>query len=157
MPEPVRIKNIIPTMKMLKGVNEFLSSKRGVEEITEAVYERILRLTKSGKDYKSRKFRSYTKEYAKRKGQNTVDLEASGDMIDAIFTKIISSRHGQVSVKASRHSRGRTPTDQIAHLHNEGTARGGKIRRFMDVPQSVLTTLIRQHINDPIKKILGRA
>ena len=46
--------------------------------------ERIIKRTKSGRDVDNQAFKPYTKEYAKKKRSNKVDLTLTGQMLNSL-------------------------------------------------------------------------
>ena len=73
--------------KLKKGAKKGL--KRGNQKAGEAVLDIILKRTARGRGLKGR-FAKYTKEYAKIKKSNKVNLRNSGDMLDSL--RVIKKR-----------------------------------------------------------------
>jgi phage gpG-like protein len=150
MPEiTLNIKGLADTMKMLKSVEEFLKSPKPMEGVVGEVKQIVLDKTGRGLDYMGRRFKPYSKAYAKKKGKTRVDLRDTGDMLDSIKAEVITPNHGQV--KVTRH-------ELIAQFHNLGGPKSGRPpeRRFMDLAKSAVLNLAKKYFDEPIQKLLGR-
>lgn len=153
--EGVKITGAKETAAMFRKVEAFLKDKKPMENITEGVKEKILKLTAGGKDFQGKKFQKYSTKYEKRKGQSKVDLKLSGKMLGSLETKVLTPSHGRVFVKARGYAATRAKTDMLANIHTTGTGKQPR-REFMNITPTGLKNIVKEHYDDEIMKILGR-
>jgi hypothetical protein len=118
-----------------------------MELILEDVKEKVEDKTASGKDYRGHKFEPYSKAYAKRKKKKKVDLRVTGEMLDALRTRVINPKHGVVEIKGRRAI--------IANIHTTGTGKQ-PLREFMAITKSGEVKIVKKRYDDPLLRILGR-
>jgi hypothetical protein len=146
----VEIRGVTDAIAPFKNIESFLSSKKPMQGFCDGVRERILEKTAKGEDYKSRKFKPYSKAYAKRKGSKHVNLKVTGKMLDAIKSQAISPERGKIWVQPRSH--GKLNADMLAQIHSTGTGKQPQ-REFMNVSDRGISELIKKHYNDPIKEL----
>jgi len=156
MSESVRIRGVVETRAELTAISKHLRSTRPMENTAKAVSEHIDKRTAAGLDYRGHRFEPYSEAYKKQKGQSRVDLRKSGTMLGAKKSRAISPTHGQVFIDDAREPGGQS-ADMIAALHNLGRAKGGKVREFMNITQSALNKIVKEHMDDPLMKVLKRS
>ncbi len=143
----ISINGLRETRAMLNKVERFLLSTKPMKLILKDVKERIEDRTAKGKDYKNRKFEPYSEAYAKRKKKTTVDLDDTGEMLDALKTRVISPKHGVVEIKGRRAI--------IANIHTTGTGKMPE-RKFMAITKTGEAKIVKKRYDDPLLKILRR-
>jgi hypothetical protein len=146
----VEIRGINEALAPFKAIDSFLGSKKPMQGFCDGVGERILEKTARGEDYKSRKFKPYSKAYAKRKGSKHVNLKVKGKMLDAIKSLAISPERGKIWVQPRSH--GKINADMLAQIHTTGTGKQPQ-REFMNISQAGISELVKKHYNDPIKEL----
>lgn len=150
----VRVMGIIETRGVLREIEEFLSSKKPMQEFCDGVKERILKKTAEGKDYMSRKFKAYSAAYAKRKGSKHVNLRLSGQMLDSIKSEAESPLKGRVWVEGTPH--GKIRSDMLANIHTTGTGKQPQ-REFMNISQAGIKELTKKCFDDPLLELARKA
>ena len=90
-------------MSLLKNLVR-KGDKKLFEDIGKDAVALIRKKTKSGKDFEYNKFQKYSPEYAKKKGQKSVDLEVSEDMMKAIRYQALGKKV-RIYVKKLKHSK----------------------------------------------------
>jgi len=156
MKEGVKTSGVVETHKELQKINDFLKSRKPMENVTKNIRDDIKGLTKKGKDFSGRRFEAYSAKYARRKKSPKVNLELSGLMLRSMKTKALTPRHGSVYIEP--HSYGgktRARTDMIAQIHTTGTGVQPE-REFLNITKSRLQNIIRKHYDDALMKLLGR-
>jgi len=143
MSDSIKVTGIQEAIEQFKDIREFLKSTKPMEGIVQDIKETILEKTSQGHDYMNRRFKPYSKAYAKRKGKTRVDLRDTGDMLDSIRTEVISPKHGRVMVTNKR---------LIAQFHNTGTRKMAQ-REFMNLSKSAKAKLVKKHYDDPLLEL----
>jgi hypothetical protein len=146
----IKVTGTIEVQNVFRSIDEFLGSKEPMEKFCEGIKERILQKTAEGKDYKSRKFKAYSKAYAKRKGTTHVDLKVTGKMLGALKSKATSPTQGRVWIEGESH--GRICCDMLAQIHTTGTGKQPQ-REFMNISQTGVKELTKKHFNDPLLEL----
>ena len=146
----VEIKGIDEAIAPFKNIEAFLSSKKPMQGFCDGARERILDKTARAQDYRSRKFKPYSKAYAKKKGSKHVNLRVTGRMLDAIKSLAISPEHGKVWVQPRSH--GKLNADMLAQIHSTGTGKQPQ-REFMNISAAGIGELVKKHYNDPIMEL----
>jgi len=146
----VEITGVAEAIAPFKNIEAFLSSKKWMQDFCDGVRERILDKTARAQDYRSRKFKPYSKAYAKRKGSRHVNLRVTGKMLDSIKSLAISPEHGKVWVQPRSH--GKLNADMLAQIHSTGTGKQPQ-REFMNISAAGIGELVKKHYNDPIMEL----
>ncbi len=146
----VQIKGIADAIAPFKSIEAFLASKKPMQGFCDGVRERILDKTAKGQDYRSRRFKPYSKAYAKKKGSKHVNLRITGKMLDSIKSLAISPEHGKVWVQPRSH--GKLNADMLANIHTTGTGKQPQ-REFMNISAAGISELVKKHYNDPILEL----
>jgi hypothetical protein len=146
----VEIRGINEALAPFKSIESFLSSKKPMRGFCDGVRERILEKTEKGQDYMSRKFKPYSKAYAKRKGSKHVNLRVTGRMLTAIKSLAVTPDHGKIWIQPRSH--GKINADMLANIHSTGTGKQPQ-REFMNISATGIGELVKKHYNDPIKEL----
>ena len=153
----VRVTGTGACMAELKEIERFMESPNPMTGIVEDIKASVLEKTSAGHDYRGRNFEAYSDAYKdkrKKKGLTTKpDLKVTGTMLNAITTKVVNPRHGQVFVAPD--SEGRINADMLANIHNTGTGKQPK-REFMNVTPNAVQVLTKKHYDDPILEIVRK-
>jgi hypothetical protein len=144
----IKITGLSAVTAQLKSISDFLQSPAPMQHIVDEVKEMVLDKTARGLDYRGRVFAPYSKEYAKKKGKTRPDLKASGRMLGAVTAKVDTPQHGTVSIRDAKGA-------EIGTYHNEGTKKMPQ-REFMNITQAAVDKLAKKHMDDEIRKLLGR-
>lgn len=150
----VKVIGIIETRGVLREIEEFLSSKKPMQEFCDGIKERILRLTAAGKDYKNRNFKPYCEQYAKRKRSEHVDLNLSGLMLESMRSQAESPLRGRVWIEGTPH--GKIRSDMLANIHTTGTGKQPR-REFMNISQAGIKELTKKCFDDPLLELAKKA
>jgi len=145
--------NINAPKRMIKDVQDFYKSPKWMGNVTGEIKKRIVKNTSQGKDANSKKFRPYSKAYAKKKGHG-VDLNDTGAMMDAVSNKVVNSTTGVVFVKAVM-GKGGVNRNILATYHNFGQGKN-PVREFMNIPASFLNKIVKLLVDDPVQKIINK-
>ena len=143
----ITVRGIRESASIFRNVEAFLQSTRPMEGIVKDIEEGIEKKTRTGKDYRGRKFAPYSAQYKKRKKKAKVDLRDTGEMLDSMKSKVINPKHGVVEIRGKR--------EIIAQIHTTGTGKQPQ-REFMNITKSALSKLVKKHYDDKIMRILGR-
>lgn len=94
------IKQVIDIDSALGGEGKFRVKKEFLKRCEEYIKQRTL----DGKDVHGKEFKSYTKEYAEKKGVgiNEVNLRLKGDMLRALDTKAKRDGTGEIVIKGKK-------------------------------------------------------
>jgi len=150
----VKVTGTIEIKNIFKAIDDFLGSKKPMEDFCEGIKERILKKTAQGEDYKSRRFKPYSEAYAKRKGTRHVNLKVTGKMLNAIKSEAISPTQGRVWVEGESH--GRIRCDMLAQIHTTGTGKQPQ-REFMNISQTGVKELVKKYFDDPLLELAREA
>lgn len=137
----------------LQEVEDFLDSPEWMQNICDAIKEKILLNTDRGLDYQGARFAEYaesTERARDRKGLQTefVDLRETGRMLNSITAKAIDARHGIVTM-------GDSQSAEIAGYLNDGTTKM-PMREFMNITDNGFNELVHQYYDDPLLVIVQR-
>jgi len=121
----IKTKGILETQRKFRKFKMIIAQGRRepFEEIGKEAVALIRKKTKSGKDYNYKRFKKYSPEYAKTKGQKKVDLEVSEDMLNAISYQAFAKKT-RIYVKKKKHSKAKINTYRLAVVHNFGAMAG---------------------------------
>lgn len=124
--------------------------------IAQEIIDHIIERTQDGKDANGRKFKKYTKEYAKEKGVgvNDVDLTLSSEMLESI--KLISERSGKLIIGFENGSLENAKADgNIRGTYGKPTEDPSKARPFLGISKKDLKEIVSNYrsVSDELKAI----
>lgn len=97
---------------------------------------------KSGDKFRRTQFPAYTKEYKKKKGQSNVDLEVTGNMLNAL--QYLSSKKGSVLVGYERGSSENGKAEGNVTGSYGGSPNKRKARNFLGLLKSEINAIVKE-------------
>jgi len=107
--------------------NEKINDGKILKKIAIIIKNKIFVTTQSGKDFKLKSFKPYSKKYASKEGKTTVNLTQTGEMLNQMTQILLTNQTAKIFF-ATKDARNR------ARWHNvEGAGKSKVIRVFFGV------------------------
>lgn len=131
---------------------------RGYNEATrQAIAERVLEFVKNrtlnGKDLNGKKFPKYSPAYAKEKGQNNVDLFASGEMLEKM--KVLKVGFNYITIGYDDESIIPQVEGNVLGTYGQDSPIPGKARNFLGISEKDLNLIMNEFPLSDADQLVG--